>query len=102
LILPYSDDAVAASCCYVMPILLRDGTRRERVREALRTRHGIQTSVHYPPVHRLAAYRGRYRGASLTRTEAAARREITIPLFSHMSEEQLDRVVHALELEVEG
>ena len=102
LILPYSDDAVADSCCYVMPILLRDGSRREQIREALLTRHGIQTSVHYPPVHRLAAYRGRYRGASLTRTEAAARREITIPLFSHMSEEQLDRVVHALELEVEG
>ena len=53
-------------------------------------------------MHRLAAYRERYRGASLTRTEAAAGRELTIPLFSHMSEEQLDRVVHALEVEVEG
>jgi dTDP-4-amino-4,6-dideoxygalactose transaminase len=37
---------------------------------------------------------------SLPRTEDASSREITIPLFAHMSDEQLDRVMRALEAEV--
>jgi dTDP-4-amino-4,6-dideoxygalactose transaminase len=63
-------------------------------------RHGVQTSVHYPPVHRLTAYRERFGDVSLPRTESAASRELTLPLFAHMSEDQLDRVVGALEAEV--
>jgi dTDP-4-amino-4,6-dideoxygalactose transaminase len=99
-IVPYADDTVADSSCYVMPILLRDGSRRDQVRRALGERHGVQTSVHYPPVHRLAAYRERFPDVSLSQTEAAAGRELTLPLFAHMSDDQLDRVVGALEAEV--
>jgi len=90
------------------------------VRRALRERHGVQTSVHYPPVHLFRAYRGDGAevappaeaspptgatppaDASLPLTEDAAARELTIPLFAHMGEEQLERVVRALEAEVGG
>jgi dTDP-4-amino-4,6-dideoxygalactose transaminase len=87
---------------YIMPLLLRDGSQRDRVRVALRERHGVQTSVHYPSVHRLRAYRERWPGTSLPRTEAASSREITVPLFEHMSDSQLDRVILALEAEIPG
>jgi dTDP-4-amino-4,6-dideoxygalactose transaminase len=100
LTVPYAEETIGDSCCSVMPILLRDGSRRDQLREALGRRHGVQTSVHYPPVHRLAAYRDRFGDVSLPRTEAAAARELTLPLFAHMSEEQLDRVVGGLEAEV--
>jgi dTDP-4-amino-4,6-dideoxygalactose transaminase len=102
LIVPFAADSVADSSCYVMPILLRDPARRDEIRRGLRERHGIQTSVHYPPVHLLAAYRRRCPGVSLPITEQAARAEITIPLFAHMSDAQLDRVVVALETEIPG
>jgi dTDP-4-amino-4,6-dideoxygalactose transaminase len=100
LIVPFAKASVEDSSCYVMPLFLRDPVRRDEIRRRLLERHGIQTSIHYPPVHLFAAYRWRCPGVSLPRTEAAAHAEITIPLFAHMSEAQLDRVVAALELEV--
>jgi dTDP-4-amino-4,6-dideoxygalactose transaminase len=100
LILPFADDSLEDSCCYMMPVLLRDATRREQVRAALHERHGIQTSVHFPPVHLFTAYRERCPGVALRRTEEVAAAEITIPLFAHMDDGQLDRVVGALEAEV--
>lgn len=102
LTLPYSERAVSDSSCYVMPILLADGARREQLRRRLRERHAIETSVHYPPVHRFAAYRERAPQVSLPVTEDVASRELTIPLFAHMSEDQQDRVVRALELELQN
>jgi dTDP-4-amino-4,6-dideoxygalactose transaminase len=99
LTMPFTDESVQDSCCYVMPILLRDGALRGEVRAVLRERHGVQTSIHFPPVHRFSAYRERY-PVSLPRTEDASSREITIPLFAHMTDEQLERVVRALEVEV--
>jgi dTDP-4-amino-4,6-dideoxygalactose transaminase len=102
LVVPYAGESLQDACCYMMPLILRDGDRRDRVRGALRERYGIQTSVHYPPVHRFKAYRERYPGIGLPNTESASRREITVPLFPHMSDSQLDRVVRALETEVPG
>ncbi len=98
--IPFGEAAVENSSCYVMPVLLQDGTRREQVRRALRDRHGVQTSVHYPPVHGFPAYSASAAGASLPTTEDVAARELTIPLFAHMSEEQMERVVAALQAEV--
>jgi dTDP-4-amino-4,6-dideoxygalactose transaminase len=102
LTVPYTDESVVDSCCYMMPLLLCDGARRDRVRDALRERHGIQTSVHYPPIHRFQAYHERWPEVSLSKTESVSSREITIPLFAHMTDSQLDRVVRALEAEVPG
>lgn len=100
LIVPFTEESIADSCCYMMPILLRDGTQRERVRSGLRESHGIQTSVHFPPAHMFTAYRERCPGVTLPVTEALSASEITIPLFAHMQERQLERVVRALEAEV--
>jgi dTDP-4-amino-4,6-dideoxygalactose transaminase len=100
LIVPYTDESIADSCCHMMPLLLRDGARRDQVRDALRERHGIQTSVHYPPIHGFKAYRERWPEVSLSKTESVSSREITVPLFAHMTDSQLNRVVRALEAEV--
>ena len=80
---PYADEAVADASCYIMPLLLRDGAERQRVRDTLRERHGSQTSVHYPSVHRLRAYRERWPDTSLPRSEDVSSRELTVPLFEH-------------------
>ena len=96
LIVPFSDESVATSSCYVMPVMLKDPSRQGELRLALRERHRVQTSLFYPAVHEFSAYRERYPDVSLPITELAARSEVTLPLFSHMTEADQDRVVAAL------
>ena len=97
LILPFDQDDVPRSSCYVMPVMLREPERRAQLRSALRQEHGVQTSILYPAVHEFSAYRQRFPDLSLPRTEQAARSEITIPLYAHMTVSEQDRVIRAIE-----
>lgn len=97
LTLPFSDEQVELSSCYVMPVMLDDPERRRELRRVLTEEFGVQTSILYPAIHEFTAYRERYPGLSLPRTEAAARSEVTLPLFPHMTEDQLDRVARGVE-----
>ena len=54
----------------------------------------MQTSVHYPPVHRFSIYADP--PADLPLTDAYAARTVTLPLFAHMTDEQQDLVVEAV------
>jgi dTDP-4-amino-4,6-dideoxygalactose transaminase len=93
---PYGDDAVGHSTCYVMPLVVDDAARRDGVRRHLRERHGVQTSLFYPAIHEFTAYRERYGAVSLPRSEHIAQAEITVPLFPEMDEPTQNRVVAAL------
>jgi len=94
LTLPYSDEQVAASSCYVMPAMLENAEQRDAVRKLLSESHGVQTSVLYPSINEFTAYgRGEQ---SLPRCEQAARTQLTLPLYPHLGEERLQRVVTAL------
>ena len=55
---------------------------------------GVQTSLHYLPVHRFSIYDD---GTSLPITEDYSRRAVTLPLFPTISEEQIGWVVDSLE-----
>jgi dTDP-4-amino-4,6-dideoxygalactose transaminase len=88
---PYRDQDVDHSSCYVMPVMLDDPDMRDPLRELLRER-GIQTSVLYPAIHEFTAYRDA-RHAPLPCSELAARTQITLPLYPHLSESDQERVV---------
>src|SRR4051794_25503312 len=92
---PYTDDSVSHSTCYVMPVVVDDEARRDPVRRFVRER-GVQTSLFYPAIHEFTAYRERFGTVSLPRSEHIARAEITVPLFPEMDEPTQDRVVGAL------
>lgn len=66
---------------YIFPIVLKDSTfkKRNALREYLQTK-GIQTSVHYPAVHRFSMYKNAK--ARLPRTEYVCDNEITLPMFA--------------------
>jgi dTDP-4-amino-4,6-dideoxygalactose transaminase len=96
-IVPFADDTVESSSCYVMPIMLAQPERRAKLRSELRERYGIQTSILYPAVHELSAYRSRFPDVSLPQTELAARAEVTLPLYPHMTEIEQERVLTGLE-----
>jgi len=94
--LPYDDVAVGDASCYVMPVMVDDPAIRDAVCTAMRERHGVQTSILYPPAHRFTAYVERLGDLSLPRTEDASAREVTVPLYGHLTAEQQERVVAAL------
>jgi len=93
--LPYSDDQVEVSSCYTMPIILSDGSIRDPVRQRLLDQHHIQTSVLYPSISEFAAYgKGQTR---LPRCEHAAGAQLSLPLYPHLGDQRVKRVVDALE-----
>jgi dTDP-4-amino-4,6-dideoxygalactose transaminase len=100
LVVPYRDDQVESSSCYVMPVMVADPERQVPLRRALRDQ-GIQTSLFYPAIHEFSAYRERLGELSLPRTERASRSELTLPLYPHMTEDEQDRVVDAIAAELE-
>jgi dTDP-4-amino-4,6-dideoxygalactose transaminase len=95
IIVPFDDDEVPTSSCYVIPIMLEEDGRQAEVSERLRER-GIQTSIFYPAIHRFTAYQSRFPGLSLPITELASRTELTLPFYPHMTHDDQDRVAAAL------
>jgi dTDP-4-amino-4,6-dideoxygalactose transaminase len=78
---------------HIFTVVVDEGIDRDALRQALADRR-IQTSLHYPPVHRFSIYSG---GApDLPLTDAYSARAITLPLFAGMTDAQQDLVVEAL------
>lgn len=102
LTVPFRDEQVVDASCYIMPLMVDDPTRRREVRRILRDEHGIQTTIMYPAVHELAAYSARSPDLVLPHAERAARSELTVPMFPHMTAEDLDRTVTALQNALSG
>ena len=94
LTVPYRDDEVERSSCYVMPVLVDDAELRDPLRRLLlestgcRRASSTRRSTSSPPIADLA-------GGGLTRSELVARCELTLPLFPHLSEAEQDRVIAA-------
>jgi dTDP-4-amino-4,6-dideoxygalactose transaminase len=89
--LPGRDEVRCAH--HLFCLLLPDGADRVAFRAALSER-GIQTSMHYPPVHRFSIYADR--ATDLPVTDDYASRAVTLPMYPHMSESQQDLVVDAV------
>lgn len=83
---------------HIFPILINTSRiKRDFIREEL-SKKGIQTSVHYPPVHLFKIYRDRsgYNKGDLKLTEWIANCEITLPLYPSMKETEVSYVVEGL------
>lgn len=91
--LPYGA-ARGISACHLRPVLLPEGTNRVRFMDEMKAR-GIQTSIHYPPVHHFSYYRDQAGAASLPLTEQVGRREVTLPLYPGMTPADVESVVAA-------
>jgi dTDP-4-amino-4,6-dideoxygalactose transaminase len=80
------------SANHLFTAVLDEGIDRDALRETL-AGEGVQTSMHYPPIHRFSAY---WSDAELPLTEDYARRAVTLPLFPGIGEEQIELVVGSL------
>jgi dTDP-4-amino-4,6-dideoxygalactose transaminase len=75
---------------HLFPVLISPSIPRDKVMEGLRG-HGIQTSIHYPPIHLFSLYRKEfgYKKGMLPKTEEVSRREVTLPLHPGMNGEDV-------------
>jgi dTDP-4-amino-4,6-dideoxygalactose transaminase len=80
---------------HLMPILLPEKSDRLAIMRELRG-EGIQTSVHYPPVHRFSLYSERFSGQKLPKTEEFCERELTLPLHPVLRKRDVKKVVGVL------
>lgn len=80
---------------YIFPVLLAkgDASRRDAVRDALAEK-GIQTSVHYPPVHRFSTYEPL--SIPLPVTEQCADRLVTLPMYGALTPAMVDEICDVL------
>jgi dTDP-4-amino-4,6-dideoxygalactose transaminase len=73
---------------------------RNRVRAGLATRR-IKTGVHYPlPVHRHPGLSMRYRGSRFPGAEAMAETVLSLPIFPHLADHEVDTVIVGLRAEL--
>ncbi len=94
IIIPFKDNTEFTSN-YIFPIILKDSTAeyRDSVRNSLH-QNGIQTSIHYPAVHRFTIYKNEY--TPLTITDYIVSNEITLPMYGALTKQDVDYISNCL------
>ena len=72
------------SSYHLLPIVLPGDGQRPGFAAFLKER-GIQTSLHYPPIHQFTYYRSCTSPSALRVTEQLGRRLVTLPLYPHLT-----------------
>jgi len=92
--IPFADYPFAANY-HIFPVLLDDKTDREALMAYLRGR-GIQTSIHYPPIHKFNYYATIMEEQRLGNTDFVAAHELTLPMYAGITDAQIDYVADSL------
>lgn len=82
---------------YIFPIVIKpnESITRDKVRDYLHD-NGVQTSVHYPAIHRFSIYQDHAKLAYLPITEYVADNEITLPMYAGLLIDDVKLVVKLL------
>lgn len=99
-VVPFADCTEFVSN-YIMPVVLTNSTKEERdaIREKIHEA-GVQTSVHYPAIHRFSIYKD-YK-AQLPVTEYVTDNEITLPMYASLTDADVDFIVETLNKAING
>ena len=79
---------------HIFPILLSEDVSRNEFINRLKEK-GIQTSIHYPPIHLFTYYRKMFgfEEGMLPKTEYVGEHEVTLPLHPLMGKEEVEYIV---------
>ena len=90
-------DRKEKSSYHIFPILLSEEFSKKEFMDRLKEK-GIQTSVHYPPIHLFTYYRKtfEFKEGMLPKTEYVGEHEVTLPLYPMMSEEDIEYIVNCI------
>jgi dTDP-4-amino-4,6-dideoxygalactose transaminase len=90
----WDEQAVTHSSHFAFPVLLEDRETRDRIRASLSS-DGIQTTW-YPALSQLTEYRATAGATAVPHSEQVAARHFALPLWSSISDRQIERVAAAL------
>jgi dTDP-4-amino-4,6-dideoxygalactose transaminase len=93
--MPFAPDRETTAAYHLAVLVLPAGLSREDFRASLAAQR-IQTSVHYPPIHTLSRYHELGTRRPLAATDAVAERLVTLPLYPHMRDDQVEAVISAV------
>jgi len=95
-VMPFANmRADAVSAYHILPALLPAGCDRKSVIESLKAK-GIQSSIHYPPFWNFTAYVGQFSPGDTPVSAEICERELTLPLYPTMTDEEVDLVTTSL------
>jgi dTDP-4-amino-4,6-dideoxygalactose transaminase len=57
---------------------------------------GVQTSIHYPPIHKFTGYRSIGHKSGLSVTDAVERRIVTLPLYPNITRKQIHYTIESI------
>jgi dTDP-4-amino-4,6-dideoxygalactose transaminase len=94
--IPFKDHP-GKSSYHIFPIILSSNVSRNEFMTELKGK-GIQTSVHYPPIHLFTYYREKFGFSEgmLPKTEFVGENEVTLPLHPKMSKEDIEFVIESV------
>lgn len=97
LTLPF-DGRERGAVFHIMPALLNADADRKQFMTNMR-KVGVQTSIHYPPVHRFSHYTKHFtaRPVSVPITEAIQNRIVTLPLYPNMKLSDVEYILKSME-----
>jgi dTDP-4-amino-4,6-dideoxygalactose transaminase len=93
LVIPFPEKPGIRPSYHIFPVLLPEGMDRMKVIEQLKAQ-GVQSSIHYPAIHEFTAYAGMDLGVTPI-ADAVAKRELTLPLYPGMTDEDARTVIDA-------
>lgn len=87
--IPFLEKDLNESAAHIMPILLPEKINRYHIMAEM-AKAGIQTSIHYRPIHTFTAYtKDKGVNCNLYNTEYVGRHSITLPLYPNMNSEDV-------------
>jgi dTDP-4-amino-4,6-dideoxygalactose transaminase len=94
IIIPFKDYSEFSSN-YIFPIIIKNSTaeKRDKIRDKL-AEAGIQTSVHYPAVHKFSIYKDFY--LELPKTDYVSDNLITLPMYGKLKKEEINLIVNKI------
>lgn len=94
IIIPFENNTEFVSN-YIFPIVLKNSNSefRDEFRNKLHAK-GVQTSVHYPAVHRFSIYKENY--TDLEVTDYAVDNEVTLPMYGSLKKEDVDYIIDSV------
>ena len=94
--IPFGDlQEGVVSAYHILPVLLPEDSNRITAIELLKAK-GIQSSIHYPPFWGFTAYAGQFSPSDAPVASEICQRELTLPLFPTMTDDEVDLVTKAL------
>ncbi len=85
---------------HIFPILLESNVNRIKLMAALAS-EGIQTSIHYPPVHSMSIYLDSHK-TELPFTQIVGEHELTLPMHPRLEFKDIERVVDVLKYSLDN